>query len=141
MIMNPRPLVAASNSTATMLLQAPAMAKRMPVRMNGRAARICTCSMAYREEAPSVLAHNRRSSGTSSRAATVVTAISGTTPTMISTSLGISPMPSQTMKSGMKASGQRPEDLDDGIDQMPHHPAARHRGAERDPAGHADNEA
>ena len=31
--------------------------------------------------------------------------MSGTTPTMISTSLGVSPMPSQTMNNGMNASG------------------------------------
>jgi hypothetical protein len=63
MIMNPRPLVAAIISTATMLLQAPAMARRIPVRMNGTAARIWTCSSAYERDAPSVLAHRRRSSG------------------------------------------------------------------------------
>ena len=38
--MYPSPLVAAIISTATMLLQAPAMARRMPVRMNGSAALI-----------------------------------------------------------------------------------------------------
>ncbi len=88
-----------------MLVQAPAMEIRMPVRMPGSADLICTRSMVYRGEAPSVRAHSRRSSGTSSSAATVVTAMTGTTPIMISTSLGISPMPSQMMNSGMKASG------------------------------------
>jgi hypothetical protein len=44
MIRKPRPLVAASSSAATMLLQAPAMEMRMPVRMPGSADRICTCS-------------------------------------------------------------------------------------------------
>src|SRR6185437_14729596 len=105
MIRNPRPLVAASSSTATMLLHAPAMQIRMPVRIPGSAERIWTCSSAYRLVAPRVSAQSRRSSGTSSSAATVVTAITGITPTMIRTSLGSSPMPSQTMNSGMKASG------------------------------------
>ena len=35
----------------------------------------------------------------------MVTAITGTTPMTMRTSLGSSPMPSQTMNSGMKASG------------------------------------
>jgi hypothetical protein len=45
MIRYPSPLVAAMSSAAMMLVQAPAMAIRIPVRMPGSAARICTRSM------------------------------------------------------------------------------------------------
>jgi hypothetical protein len=88
-----------------MLVQAPAMQIRIPVRMPGSAARICTRAMVWRGDAPSVRAHSLRSSGTSSSAATVVTAMIGITPIMMRTSLGISPIPSQMMNSGMNASG------------------------------------
>lgn len=88
-----------------MLVQAPAMEMRIPVRMPGSAALICTRASVYSRVAPSVRAHSRRSSGTSSSAATVVTAMIGVTPITIRTSLGSSPMPNQMMNSGMKASG------------------------------------
>src|ERR1035441_1547940 len=127
-----------------MLVQAPAMEMRIPVRMPGRADRICTRSMVYRREAPSVRAHSRRSSGTSSSAATVVTAMIGVTPKTIRTSLGIpDPEPDDEQRDeGQRR--QRAEYPDDRIDQMPRDQGSGHSGAQGytddDTDGEADHD-
>ena len=99
------PEVAAIISAATIDVQAPAIEIRMPTRMPGSAARNCTCSSVCRREAPSTRPARTRSGGTSSRAATVAIVMIGTMPNAISTSLGSSPMPNQTISAGMNASG------------------------------------
>ena len=51
----------------------------------------------------------------------------GTTPIRIRTSLGISPMPSQMMNSGMNASGGSGLSTSiDGVDRVPDDPAGGH---------------